>query len=60
MQMQFRETFRTSPCCSPATLAELMRDPMTEALMTADRVDRRALESLIAEARQNIRTASFG
>jgi hypothetical protein len=36
-------------------LSELLHDPMTKALMAADRVDRRALEMLIAGARKNLR-----
>ena len=36
-------------------LAELMRDPMTQALMAADRVDRRDLCSLISQVRANLR-----
>jgi hypothetical protein len=36
-------------------LSELLRDPMTLALMKADRVDRGALEVLIAGARENLR-----
>lgn len=35
-------------------LAELMGDPMTEALMTADRVDRRELRALIAQMREHL------
>ena len=36
-------------------LAELMHDPMTEALMTADRVDRDELCALISQVRENLR-----
>jgi hypothetical protein len=36
-------------------LAELMRDPMTQALMTADRVDRGQLHALLAQVRNNLR-----
>lgn len=35
-------------------LADLMGDPMTEALMTADRVDRRELRALIAQMREHL------
>ena len=36
-------------------LAELMRDPMTQALMAADRVDHHALCALISQVRENLR-----
>jgi hypothetical protein len=36
-------------------LEELMRDPMTQALMTADRVDRGQLHALLAQVRNNLR-----
>jgi hypothetical protein len=37
-------------------LAALLRDPMTQALMAADRVDRGELDSLLAGARENLRS----
>jgi hypothetical protein len=36
-------------------LAELMRDPITEALMTADRVDHGELCALLSQVRENLR-----
>jgi len=36
-------------------LAELMRDPMTLAVMAADHVDRGELDTLLAELRGNLR-----
>jgi hypothetical protein len=36
-------------------LGELLRDPMTLALMTADRVDRRELDALFDRTRSNLR-----
>lgn len=44
-----RRAFLTEP-----DLAELMRDPMTEALMAADRVDPRQLCALIAQMREHL------
>jgi hypothetical protein len=38
-------------------LAELMGDPMTQALMTADRVDRRELCALISQVRESLTLA---
>jgi hypothetical protein len=35
-------------------LAELMHDPMTQALMAADRVDRRALDALLTQVRAKL------
>ena len=45
-------------CCSfimEPDLGELLSDPMTLALMKADRVDPGALDALIAGARDNLR-----
>ena len=39
---------------SEPNLAELMRDPMTLALMAADRVDRRELDALVAQVRASL------
>jgi hypothetical protein len=36
-------------------LAELMCDPMTKALMAADRVDGRELRALLSQVRENLR-----
>lgn len=36
-------------------LAELMLDPMTQALMAADRVDRCELKALLSQVRENLR-----
>jgi len=36
-------------------LDELMHDPMTQALMAADRVDRCELKALLTRVRQNLR-----
>ncbi|HTW53943.1 MAG TPA: hypothetical protein VME45_18785 [Stellaceae bacterium] len=36
-------------------LADLMRDPMTEALMTADRVDHNELCTLLLHVRESLR-----
>lgn len=36
-------------------LAELMGDPMTQALMAADRVDRRELCAMLTQVRENLR-----
>jgi hypothetical protein len=36
-------------------LAELMRDPMTQALMAADRVDHGELHALLSQVRENLR-----
>lgn len=36
-------------------LAEVMGDPMTEALMAADRVDRGELCALLSQVRENLR-----
>jgi hypothetical protein len=44
-----RRAFLTEP-----DLGELMRDPMTEALMAADRVDRRELCALISQMREHL------
>ncbi|MFZ2005632.1 MAG: hypothetical protein WB697_04925 [Stellaceae bacterium] len=44
-----RRAFLTEP-----DLGELMRDPMTEALMAADHVDRRELCALIAQMREHL------
>jgi hypothetical protein len=52
------QTAMTSPCCSFAfepDLSELLRDPMTVALMEADNVDRRELDVLLADTRENLR-----
>lgn len=38
-------------------LGELMRDPMTQALMAADRVDHRALCALISQVRDSLAAA---
>jgi hypothetical protein len=51
------EQTATARCCVvlEPDLRELLRDPMTVALMQADRVDRHALEALIAGTRENLR-----
>lgn len=36
-------------------LAELMGDPMTQALMAADRVDRCELRALLSQVQENLR-----
>jgi hypothetical protein len=36
-------------------LDELMRDPMTVALMAADGIDRRELDALLRQAKDNLR-----
>jgi hypothetical protein len=36
-------------------LAELMRDPITQALMAADRVDHSALCALLSQVRESLR-----
>jgi len=41
-------------------LSELMRDPLTIALMAADRVDRRELNALFDQARCNLRRRLAG
>ena len=37
------------------SLDDLMRDPMTQALMAADKVDRRALRDLLEQVGENLR-----
>ena len=51
------QTATVGRCCVvlEPDLRELLRDPMTVALMQADRVDRRAFEALIAGTRENLR-----
>lgn len=51
-----REPFASAGdnCAAEPALADLMGDPMTEALMTADRVDRRELRALIAQMREHL------
>jgi hypothetical protein len=44
---------RRSFLAEPA-LAELMHDPMTQALMAADRVDRHALDALLTHVRAKL------
>jgi hypothetical protein len=39
-------------------LSDLLRDPMTVALMAADRVDRRDLDALFARTRSTLRRMS--
>ena len=36
-------------------LSEIMRDPMTQALMAADRVDRHELKTLLSQVRESLR-----
>ncbi len=50
----FATTRRRSVVAEP-DLSELMRDPMTVALMAADHVDRRELDALITQVRENLR-----
>jgi hypothetical protein len=45
-----RARFTTEP-----DLAELMGDPMTQALMAADRVDRQKLCELLSQVRETLR-----
>ena len=51
-----------APCGSAARfaaepkLADILSDPMTQALMVADRVDHRDLEMLLEDARANLRS----
>jgi hypothetical protein len=49
----FTEKRRRSLFAEPG-LAELMGDPMTQALMAADRVDRRALDALLTQVRDRL------
>jgi hypothetical protein len=46
---------RRRNCAAEPDLNELMRDPMTLALMAADRVDRNALNALFAQVRTRLR-----
>ena len=43
-------------CFAEPDLAELMRDPMTLALMAADRVDRHEFDVLLAGTQRNLRS----
>jgi len=43
----------SGPVTEPS-LADLFRDPMTQALMTADRVERRELEALLRAKRAQL------
>jgi hypothetical protein len=46
---------RNCRCGVSPRLADLLRDPMTMALMDADRVDRRELDALVDWARDSLR-----
>jgi len=50
-------TIRHPAFLAEPDLAELMGDPMTQALMAADRVDRRELSELITQVRGNLTLA---
>jgi len=46
---------RRRNCVAEPDLSELMRDPMTLALMAADRVDHRELNALFTQLRSHLR-----
>ena len=46
---------RRANCIAEPDLVELMRDPMTLALMAADRVDHNELHALFARVRNHLR-----
>jgi hypothetical protein len=48
-------TPRRRNCVAEPKLDELMRDPMTLALMAADRVDHKELNALFAQVRSHLR-----
>ncbi len=46
-------TTRRRSCVAEPDLDELMQDPMTIALMAADRVDHRALDAMLTRLREH-------
>ena len=52
-----RDAFAAGGCCKMVAepgLAELMSDPLTEAMMAADGVDRGALNALLVRMSRNV------